>query len=258
MATFKIETVPLSKIDAAVYQRDLKPEHVKDIVSKFDPPQWDLPKVVLRTDGTYHVVAGKNRVEAARELSALGRWPFDEPDGDLLCQVIYGITSIEEEANLFLEDATNTLNLTPFNKHHAGLTAKKPRALDIEEACNNVGIPVVQRQRNLTGGSISAISQLNRVWGKNGKTVLDETMTVIAAWPATDAYRCFNYLVGGLGDAIGKQVAAGKYNRKRFIARMSKPQNQPVELHRRAHVLAAKTSLPFNSPLPFQSVIERS
>ena len=151
MATFTIKTVPLSTIGKDGYQRQLSDTAVDAIVNHFDLAQWNLPKVVEQKNGDHRVVAGQHRVEAARKMSAQGKWPFTEPDGQLLCQVISGLSSQTEEADLFLSDANNTRRLTAFDKHIARLVAKHPDAEGVQLALDNVKVKLVHKQKSQNG-----------------------------------------------------------------------------------------------------------
>jgi hypothetical protein len=132
--SFSIEPVALSLITKDGYQRDRVDSHVDRIVSQFDPAQWDLPKVALKEDGTYRVIAGQHRVEAARRLQNDQSWPFSTEPGIIDAQVITGIPDTRGEAALFMADAKNKKNLSAFDKHRASIIAGDERAIEVQAA----------------------------------------------------------------------------------------------------------------------------
>lgn len=202
MNSFDIQIVSMGSLSRDGYQRDLDEAKVADITSNFDAAQWDLPKVVETGAKAYRVVAGQHRVEAARRFLAKNEWPFSTPKGHLQVQVVRGIESIAEEADLFLKDAANSRTISPFFKHRAALVAGYPHALDIQAAFDRYGIQLVRRQRTLNGKTFVAITSLNVLWRAarpDSARVLMETLRLMAMWPETDAYRTEGTLVEALG-----------------------------------------------------------
>jgi len=258
MPTLTTQTVALADISTNGYQRDRKDSHVDSIVNGFDITQWNLPKVVASRKGGYRVVLGQHRVEAARVLASTpAKWPFPTPVGEIECSVVHGLKTEEEEARLFLADDRNTKRLSPYDRHHAGLVAKEPRALDVQGAVDTVGIPIVHKQRHQNGKSLSAIGALNNVWGMGGRALLDETMAVVASWPDSDHKRTEGYLIGGLATVIAEGQTAGTWDRKKAIRRLTRAHNLPVNIYGEAMKIAAGTGLAFNSYHPYAAVLRK-
>jgi hypothetical protein len=256
MANFDIAPVAIADISKDGYQRDRNDIHVTSIVDGFDPAQWNLPKVVAKPGGGYRVVAGQHRIAAAAILaSSPTTWPFSTPVGTILCQVISGFSSVEEEARLFLADDRGTKRLTTYDRHRAGLVAKEPRSLDVQRALDKHGLPLVHKQRHQNGKTISALHALNNVWGMGGFDLLDDVLEIVVAWPDSDAKRTEGYLVGGLGVVVAEMKTNGTWNKKRVLARLSRSHNWPTPIWGDAMKVAASSGLAFNSYRPYAPVL---
>lgn len=210
MTSFETKVISLGEVIAPNgYQRDLNPLVVDRIVNGFDAAQWDLPKAAL-VDGGYRIIAGQHRVEAARIFLAdpALAWPFPTPAGWLDVQVIIGLDSVVEEAELFLNDAGNKKAITPYFRHRAGLVAQHQDSLDIEEAIVRHRVNLVQRQRRLSGDTFVPIQTLYSLYRRgNGKRVLDETLRLRSFWSKDDALRSEGSIIGGLGIVVGERLA---------------------------------------------------
>lgn len=211
MHTFKVQTIALAQIvDPDGYQRDIDDPTVLKIVTGFDPAQWDLPKVAEVGERQYRVIAGQHRVEAARDFMEAvrtgGDWPFSTPAGYLEVQVILGMSSVEEEADLFLKDASNKKPIAPYYKHRAALVAGYPMAVDVQAALDRYGVRLVRRQKTLNGETFVAISALNMIWRRagsgNGGLAVAETLRLRSTWKKDDSYRSEGSLIGGLGIVV--------------------------------------------------------
>ena len=208
MSTFKIRPIPLAAITTNGYQRDIDPLVVARIVARFDAAQWDLPKVA-EVEGGYRVIAGQHRVEAARHFLADDQWPFETPQGYIDVQVIAGLGSVAEEADLFLSDAGNKKAIAPFFKHRAGLEACHQDSLDIEASLQRYAVNLVPRQRRMTGTTFVPIATLYTLYRQgNGKQVVDETLKLRSMWSKDDIFRSDGSIVGGLGIVARELLAS--------------------------------------------------
>lgn len=224
--SFTIETVSIRQIDKDSYQRDLSLPQAEKIADEFDAAQWDLPKLVLTGPGVYRVVAGQHRVVAANILEEREAWPFDTPPGNIQAQVVHGVTSVKEEARLFLRDAKNKKSLRPYDTHRAALVAEYRDALEIQDALDRWGIPLTRKQRAKSGGSLVAITKLYWLWNRahggnpDGAKLVSETLKLAVMWPADDVYRFDGLLLGGLGIVAQEHLnLTGKTNKIEKLVR---------------------------------------
>lgn len=86
------------------YQRELKSERVKRIVSNFDERIANEPKVSYR-DGKYYVFDGQHTIDARKALNGGNDLP-------ILCKVYMGMSE-KEEALLFARQTGESARLTP-------------------------------------------------------------------------------------------------------------------------------------------------
>lgn len=259
MTAFTIQTVPLSAISTDGYQRDRIDSHVERIVDTFDPSQWDLPKLTDKGDGTFRVIAGQHRVEAARRLVDMGAWPFGTTPGEIEAQVISGIDDTRGEALLFMADARNKKALSPFDKHRASLVAEDRQALEVQAALDKLGLQLVRRQRTKSGQTIAAVTALYRLWDRGhggrpaGDTLVYETLRLASLWNADDIFRFDGLLLGGLGSVAQEHLnLTGKVTRLEKLVRK-------VPAYTLA-TLAQKWSVEHggvfsNTPMPYANVI---
>ena len=257
--SFTIREIPLDSITTDGYQRERIDSHVERIAGGFDPAQWDLPKVTERPDG-YRVIAGQHRVEAARVLAERGSWPFLTPVGVIQAQVVEGISDTKGEAVLFMADAKNKKSLSPYDKHRAALVAEERQAIEVQEALDTVGVPLVRRQRSKSGQSIVAVTALYRLWDRghasgrpSGGVLVTETLRLACHWDANDIFRFDGLLLGGLGLVAQEHLnLTGKVTRlERFVKKV------PAYT---VATLAQKWSVEHggvfsNTPMPYANVI---
>lgn len=210
--SFTIETVKLANITKDSYQRDINPAHAETIADFFDAAQWDLPKLALVGPDIYRVVAGQHRVAAADILEKRGEWPFDTPVGAIQSQVVHGVRTVKDEAELFLRDAKNKKSLRPFDTHRAALVAEHRDAIEIQQALDKWDIPLTRKQRAKSGGSLVAVTALYRLWDRghggnpDGAKLVSETLKLASMWPPSDVYRFDGLLLGGLGLVVQEHL----------------------------------------------------
>lgn len=202
-----IQAINIDTIDVNGYQRDKSQNQVDKIVSKFNLAEWDLPRVIDQNNGRYEVVNGQHRVEAARSMRNDGTWPFNSTPGILEVQVVNGLNGAKEAAGLFLRDARNKKELSPFDKQRAGIVYDEPMALDIQAALNAFGVPLVHRTNGKDGSQFSSVGALGSVWknaqrsGHSAATVY-HVIRLASYWNPEDVFRFNTLVIKGLGDVV--------------------------------------------------------
>lgn len=260
MATdFVIQTIPLATVTKDGYQRDRIDSWVEHIAANFDLAEWDLPKVVYTGDGAYRVIAGQHRIEAARLLQEQNSWPFSTPVGEIEVQVVLGIENSVGEAVLFMKDARNKKALSPYDKHRASLHAREPRALEIQQALDQLGIPLVKRQRAKNGASLTAITAVYRLYDRAAGSVPDdgklvyETLRLASLWKPGDLYRFDGLLLQGLGWVAQEHLKlTGKVKKLEALVRRT----EAITIAGMAQKYSVDHAGVFsNTPMPYAAVI---
>lgn len=269
MSTFNIKAVNVDDISTDGYQRDFSLQKAEEIAKHFNLAEWDFPKVAPRNeDGLYLAVAGQHRVGATRILRDIGKWPFNTPIGYVEVIVLDGIGGTNEQADLFLSDATNKKPLTPFDKHRAGVIAGKEMALDIQDALDAVGLRLVRRQKQANGKTVSCTEKLQAAWSHGRRAGLAyetvyHTLRLASMWNQDDVFRFNGYVVGGLSmvvrDALvsGKSMGVDPYRALQSLTRFVK-KNSATKVHSQGHLWAVKHNVGITTPVPYANAIRDS
>ena len=117
------------------YQRGLSPKSIaliRRIVrtwswAKFKPP------VCTRVDGRLHVIDGQHTALAAATHGAIPLIPV----------VVVAAPAVADRARAFVSHATDRLQATPIQVHHAAVLAGDDAAVTIANVCTNAGIDLV-------------------------------------------------------------------------------------------------------------------
>jgi len=261
-SSFTIRTIPLSAISVDKYQRDRLDATVEKIVANFDLAQWDLPKVTETSDDEFRVIAGQHRVEAARLLEVRKLWPFSTPVGHIEAQVVSGIEGTKGEAILFMRDAKNKKPLAPFDTHRASLIAEDPKAIEVQNALDRLGIKLVKKQGVKNGETLSAITAVYKLWERghgHGGTLVYDTLRIASSWSADDPYRFDGLVLGGLGMVIRDiTVTGGKLSKLERVIGAGKRQLAARTLEGLAHRWSVQNGGVFsNTPFPYATVIRQ-
>lgn len=155
----KLMMIPKTQLSVdPSYQRGLNLGKVTSICREWSWVAFGALSVSKRPNGGYYVMEGQHRLEAALRRSDIKELPC----------VVFDLTSIEQEAEGFIDANTKRKAVDVLSKHSAGLVAKNARALKLEAAIQCAGITLLPA----TGGTGSA-----------------RTMRcVAAAYKALDAY----------------------------------------------------------------------
>lgn len=113
------------------YQRELKSERVKRIVSNFDERIANEPKVSYR-DGKYYVFDGQHTIDARKALNGGNDLP-------ILCKVYMGMSE-KEEALLFARQTGESARLTPGVRVRAEIFGEDGNAVVFLKANADLGI----------------------------------------------------------------------------------------------------------------------
>ncbi len=152
---------------------------IRKIVSEFHWPYFGVIAATDNGDGTYCVIDGQHRAEAARQHPEVHSVPV---------MVIEEMT-LSEQARAFVEINQSRVRLSALQIHRAAVRAGDPVAVDIDRVATECGviIPVgnVPSSEMIPGQTLS-VKSLYAVYKDHGPARLRNTlMTIMAAYRNT-------------------------------------------------------------------------
>jgi len=109
-------------IDLSYQRENVSEKKVLDISRNWDWRLFGALSVVMRPDGAFCVYDGGHRLRAAENRDDIG---------DLPCMV-FEISDLKDEANVFIGANTLKTSVSPYQKYHAAICAKDPIALAVK------------------------------------------------------------------------------------------------------------------------------
>jgi hypothetical protein len=168
----KISVDELNISDA--YQRTIVESTVRKITKNLDPDAFGSLTVGQRTDGSYWVVDGMQRLTAARKLG-ITMLPCDvfESDGQ------------EHEARVFRLKNKERTNVSAGSLFLAQLTEGDPQTRDIASVVQEVGLKIRLREDGGAGWPyIKAVKALEHCYQRVGRDGLKKALELlIEIWP---------------------------------------------------------------------------
>jgi hypothetical protein len=146
---------------------------VRELVDDFDLEQFGSPTVNHRGEdegGYYNILDGQHRFEALKEWFGEGNWE----DQQIQCWCYDGLSD-DEEAEVFLR-LNNTLAVTAMAKFKVSVQAGRPDESEVNRVVRKVGLKIAA---DSSGGSISAVGTLMRVYRRSGAVTLERALTII-------------------------------------------------------------------------------
>lgn len=159
------------------YQRDIGEtgrQHVNRIVKAFN---WNCYQPIIVTesaDGTYPVIDGQHRLEAAKAHPLIDRLP---------CYVI-DAPEVSKQAQIFVEVNSNRRGLTSSQRFWASHAAGEPSAVALVEICTAAGVQILRHGAGLKDGTppLSILGPLvtQRLVTRFGAKAVREAITLLA------------------------------------------------------------------------------
>lgn len=132
----KMDWLPVDKLTAdARFQRSIESRrsqsNIKNIVERFT---WSLFQVatVANVDGTFSIIDGQHRVEAARQIGL-----------ETVPCIVIEVENVAEAARLFVDANRNRVTLTPQAIHKALVAAGDEQACAVDRAASAAGIEIL-------------------------------------------------------------------------------------------------------------------
>lgn len=119
------------------YQRNLSERSMRligRIVSGWDWKAYK-PPIVVRIDGSYHVLDGQHTAIAAATHPGIEAIPVMMVEAD----------SAEERASAFVKHNRDRVAVTPAQLHYSLVAAEDPDAMTIQQLCDKVGIKILRQ-----------------------------------------------------------------------------------------------------------------
>lgn len=184
----RTEWVPVYAINTDDrYQRNLNVPRVGGLVANFIPALLGTIVVSRREDGSYWVMDGQHRVEAAKRAGLK----------HVLCEIWTGLT-VQLEAAVFIILNVNRTAVTGVPAFKARLEAKERVAMDIRSIVEKNGAELkFSSGRMAKAGQVRAFSTLESIYHASGPNMLDAVIAFcMSAWPGDPGNLQVNVLMG--------------------------------------------------------------
>jgi len=173
----RLRWVPLAQMRVnPLAQRDLRPARVSRLAAAFDLEQMGTPTVSCR-GGWFYVIDGQHRIAALKQW--LGIWQ----DQQVQCWAYEGLTEAQE-AEVFLK-LNDTLAVHAFAKFKVSVQAGRAGEADVDRIVRALGLRISQAR---SGGGISAVGTLRRVYARGGAATLSKALRIIRDATATPGW----------------------------------------------------------------------
>ena len=166
---FKLLPVKKLEVDLA-YQRDLKKKAViYRIKTRFSWSKFGAISVSRRKDGSYYILDGQHRANAATLIEGLYEIP---------CLVFVGL-SVEQEAETFVGINTDRTAMGAIDRYKARLIYGEPLAMQMHEILENNGWTVARAEVPMV---LKAISSFERVFCAFGPDTAENVVMFCAEY----------------------------------------------------------------------------
>jgi hypothetical protein len=156
----RLRWVPLTQMRVNPQaQRDLNRARVAQLAASFSTEQMGAP-VVSHRGGWFYLIDGQHRIEAVKLW--FGSWENQQ----VQCWCYEGLTE-EQEAELFLT-LNDTLPVRAFAKFKVAVQAGRDAEADVDRIVCALGLRIAAGR---SGGGISAVATLRRVYDRAGRAV---------------------------------------------------------------------------------------
>jgi len=217
--TLSIETIRLTEIHIAPYQRAPIAAHGAKIAAEYDEHLVGILDVSLR-NANYWMLDGQHRKEALLKRGIV----------EATCLVHKELT-YEQEASLFKHKQLDRKNVSAYDKFRADIEAKNQAALTIQEIATNAGYKIGRKN---SIGEISAIAALDRIYNRYGADTLRRVLAITYNIWLDDSKAVSGTILEGLALFLDRKPDTSRSEIERKLATKS-----PSLIIRKAKVLRA-------------------
>lgn len=165
------------------YQRSVSTKRGKQLIGRLvDEFYWPFFGVIIATDngdGTFCVIDGQHRAEAARQRADIHSVPV----------MVIEEMSLAEQAAAFVAINENRVRLNGLQVHHAKVRAGDETAVAIDAICREVGLTIYRNmpsRQHLKAGHTMAVGAVYAVYETHGPAVLRRVLAcMLKAYPDT-------------------------------------------------------------------------
>lgn len=162
--------VPLDKLIVdGRYQRPVEEKRVARITDEYDAKLFGTLELSQRANGTFAVIDGQHRYEAAKRLN-VKRVPA----------LVHKGLNAKQEADLFARTNMGRKPLTPIQRFRAQVFSGDPRAVELQGIITEAGFKVDYTESATELGAIRSIVALENAYTTHGAEHVRLTLTTIA------------------------------------------------------------------------------
>lgn len=166
------------------YQRSVSTKRGKQLIARLiEDFYWPFFGVIIATDngdGTFCVIDGQHRAEAARQ----------RPDIHSVPVMVIEDMSLAEQAAAFVAINENRVRLNGLQVHHAKVRSGDATAVGIDAICRDVGLTIynnVPSRQNLKVRHTMAVGAVYAVYETHGPDILRRVLScMLKAYPDTE------------------------------------------------------------------------
>lgn len=172
----KMDWLPVDKLTAdARFQRSIESRrsqsNIKNIVERFT---WSLFQVatVANVDGTFSIIDGQHRVEAARQIGL-----------ETVPCIVIEVENVAEAARLFVDANRNRVTLTPQAIHKALVAAGDEQACAVDRAASAAGIEILPypiQGVHMRPGQTLAVGTIRNLVREVGEATATEVLAIVS------------------------------------------------------------------------------
>lgn len=221
--------VPLDKMfvahraDQGGYARPLNEKRAAKLAKEFDRKAVGVLLLSMRNDGSYAIIDGHHRRDAAIRNGVEG-----------LDAYVYIDLTIEEEARLYRKFG-DYLRQTARDRWFAALAERQPEALAIQRMLSEFGLRIVNDANTQHG--VAAVQSIWTVAEKWGPNILRETFHNLSEAYSGNPIGYVGPSIIGMAMFLDRFEGKPKYSRKRLIERLQRAGATKIEQNA-LHVVA--------------------
>lgn len=203
------------------YQRDYEDDRARAYGNRFNWALFGTPIVNLRDDGNYYLIVGQHRLPAAGYAGHQS-----------VPMAVYDGLSIEDEAWIFNQEATQKRDQTALGKFHSGVQAGLPDYVAVAKIVDNLGGAISTKSTPRIGNvrGITAAQALLETYDFVGGTLLEESLAMIKdSYGKLEGSPVDGIMIKAMAMFLGIHSEGSKFgyaDRQKFLKRL---QAKPIE-----------------------------
>jgi hypothetical protein len=203
------------------YQREYEDDRSRAYGRAFNWALFGTPIINLRDDGTYYCITGQHRIPAAGYAGHTS-----------IPVAVYEGLSLEDEAWIFNQEATQKRDQSALGKFHSGVQAGLPDYVAVARIVENLGGTISAKSTPRIGNvrGITAAQALLETYDYVGGKLLDESLSIIKqAYGALDGGPVDGVMIKAMAMFLGIHSEGSQFgyaDRDKFLRRLSA---KPIE-----------------------------